>query len=144
MTARRGSLSFKIVRFARSPRAQRQNLSRPWRVALRSASIAGRSLVVLAAVFIAGTFTVQIWRVGAQNMRLHDQIATTQRQNEHLRETTQRLEARIRRLHNPDYLVPLIHEQLGLAKPKEVFIEVKPAPIAPAAKGERTPLPTGE
>ncbi len=142
MTARRGSLSFKIVRFARSPRAQRQNLSRPWRLALRSAAVAGRSLIVLAAVFIAGTFGVQIWRVGAENMRLHNQIVSTQRQNEHLRATTQRLEARIRRLHNPDYLVPLIHEQLGQALPNEVFIEVKPAPTAPAGKGE-TPMPAG-
>jgi cell division protein FtsB len=143
MTARRGSLSFKIVRFARSPRAHRQKLSRPWRLALRSAAIAGRSMVVLAAVFVVGTFGVQIWRVGAENMRLHNAIANTEAQNEHLRATTQRLETRIQRLHNPDYLVPLIHEQLGQALPNEVFIEVNPAPTAPTANGE-APLRHGK
>jgi len=34
-------------------------------------------------------------------------------------------------LHDPDYLVPLIHEQLGLVKPHEVFIVVSPSAAAP-------------
>lgn len=100
-------------------------------------------MIVLAAVFVVGTFGVQIWRVGAENMRLHNAIANTEAQNEHLRATTQRLETRIQRLHNPDYLVPLIHEQLGQALPNEVFIEVQPAPTGPTANGE-APLRRGE
>lgn len=129
MTARRGSLRYKIVRLARAPRSTAR--SRRWRMARLWATIAGRSLIVLTALFVSGTVLSQIWRVGAQNIRLHDQLGQVASQNRALQASNEKLTTRVGRLNDPEYLVPLIHEQLGLTKPNEVFIEVTHGAAAP-------------
>ena len=130
MTARRGSLRYKIVRFAREPRAHSQLLARTWRIAVRSAALAGQAIFAVALLFVAGTIGVQVWRVGTENARLHNQIVAAQRENAALERSSQNLSARIQKLHDPEYLVPLIHEDLGLTKPHEIFVELKqPQPL---------------
>ncbi len=124
MTARRGSLQYKIVRLTRIPRAQAAAPSKHRRLAKLAAIIAGRSLMVLAALFVSGTVAVQIWHAGARNMQLHEQTGVVERDNTTLQADNEKLATRVERLRDPEYLVPLIHEQLGLAKPHEVFVEV--------------------
>ena len=128
MTARRGSLRYKIVSFARSPRTRVQRMSKTWRLAFRSAVVAGRSIAAVAILGVVATIGAQIWRASDQNMHLHRQIVQVQRQNESLERTTQNLTTRIQLLHDPEYVVPLIHEQLGLTKPHEIFVQVVPSP----------------
>lgn len=130
MTARRGSLHYKIVRLARVPRragppSQRRRFARV------AATVAGRSLAALAVIFISSTVPVQIWHAATRNARLHQQIGQVEADNTALTETNAKLGTRVQRLRDPEYLVPLIHEQLGLAKPHEVFVEVTQATPAP-------------
>jgi cell division protein FtsB len=132
MTARRGSLQYKIVRLARVPRAHADASPRRWRLARIAARVAGRSLMAIAVLFVSGTIGVQIWHAAERNVRLHDQITTVERGNATLQITNDKLATRVERLHDPEYLVPLIHEQLGLAKPHEIFIEVTQATPEPA------------
>jgi cell division protein FtsB len=133
MTPRRGSLHYKIVRLARVPKAQSGAHSKRWRLAKFAAGVAGRSLVALAVLFVSGTIAVQIWHVGARSMQLHQQIAQVELGDADLQTTNEKLATRVERLRDPEYLVPLIHEQLGLAKPHEVFVEVTQATPAPPA-----------
>lgn len=133
MIARRGSLHHKIVRLARAPRAQADGASGRWRFLKIAARVAGRALIALAVVFVSGTIAVQIWRAAERNMQLHEQITTVESGNAALQMTNDQLATRVERLHDPEYLVPLIHEQLGLAKPHEIFIEVTQATPAPAS-----------
>jgi cell division protein FtsB len=81
---------------------------------------------------VSGTIGVQIWHAADRNVRLHDQITGVERSNATLQITNDKLATRVERLHDPEYLVPLIHEQLGLAKPHEIFIEVTQATPEPA------------
>ncbi|MDQ2818602.1 MAG: septum formation initiator family protein [Candidatus Eremiobacteraeota bacterium] len=128
MTARRGSLRFKVVRFARDPLPEDRPAAR-WRpLALWALVVAGRCTVTIAAALVAATIGTQVWRVAGENIRLHRQIVAVQGQNRLLRAQSAHLSEQVRLLHYPEYLVPLIHEQLGLAKPHEVFITVKPPP----------------
>ncbi|HXN08345.1 MAG TPA: septum formation initiator family protein, partial [Candidatus Acidoferrales bacterium] len=129
---RRGSLQYKIVRLARAPRARADASPRHWRPARVAARMAGRSLMAIAVLFVSGTIGVQIWHAAERNVRLHDQIANVERGNATLQITNDKLATRVERLHDPEYLVPLIHEQLGLAKPHEIFIEVTQATPEPA------------
>ncbi|HEV2878139.1 MAG TPA: septum formation initiator family protein [Candidatus Eremiobacteraceae bacterium] len=132
MTARRGSLHYKIVRLARVPRAQAGSPKR-WRFLRIAARIAGRCVMALAVVFVSGTIAVQIWHVGERNVQLHQQIGQMERGNANLQVTNDKLRTRVDRLHDPEYLVPLIHEQLGLTKPHEIFVEVTQATPEPAS-----------
>jgi len=131
MTARRGSLRFKIKRIA----AQRVGTAaKPprWRKRLVLWTRLGSRLVVGAAVLaLAGAFGAQTYRVAAENYRLHVQIDDVEHRNTALSADAVRMEKQIVLLHDPDYLVPLIHEQLGLVKPHEVFIVVAPASASP-------------
>jgi len=129
MTARRGSLRYKIVRFAREPRESGKRIAHSWRVAIRGAAIAGQAIFAVALLFVGGTIGAQVWRVGAENVRLHRQIVETERENAALQRSQQNLSSRIQKLHAPEYLVPLIHEQLGLTKPHEIFVEIQPSPV---------------
>jgi cell division protein FtsB len=131
MTARRGSLHYKIVRLARVPRAADASPKRR-RLATIAARVAGRLLMAIAVLFVSGTIGVQIWHVSERNIRLHEQITTVERGNATLQITNDKLATRVERLHDPEYLVPLIHEQLGLAKPHEIFIQVTQATPEPA------------
>jgi cell division protein FtsB len=133
MTPRRGSLHYKIVRLAHVPKARTSAQTKRWRLAKFAAGVAGRSLVALAVIFVSGTIAIQIWHVGARSMQLHDQIAQVEASNADLQTTNDKLATRADRLRDPEYLVPLIHEQLGLAKPHEVFVEVTQATPAPPA-----------
>jgi cell division protein FtsB len=130
MTPRRGSLHYKIVRLARVPKAQGAQTKR-WRFARLAAGVAGRSLIALAVLFISSTIAVQIWHVGARSMQLHQQIGQVELGNAELQTTNDKLATRVVRLRDPEYLVPLIHEQLGLAKPHEVFVQVTQATPTP-------------
>lgn len=130
MTARRGSLHYKIVRLARVPGGHGPPSQRR-RYARIAATIAGRSLLVLAVLFVSGTVAVQIWHAAARNAQLHQQIVQVEADNDGLGATNAKLATRVERLRDPEYLVPLIHEQLGLAKPHEVFVEVTQATPAP-------------
>jgi cell division protein FtsB len=86
-----------------------------------------------AALFLVGAFGAQMWHVGVQSYHLHKQIVSVEDRNASLQTQSVKLSRQIQLLHNPDYLVPLIHEQLGLVKPHEVFIELQPTP-SPTAK----------
>jgi cell division protein FtsB len=130
MTPRRGSLTHKIIRFTRA-RREDERASRGRRIAAVAATIAGRSLVVLAVLFVSGTVAVQIWHAGMRNAELHQQIGEVEAQNADINAANTKLQTRIIRLHDPEYLVPIIHEQLGLTKPHEVFIQVTQATPAP-------------
>jgi cell division protein FtsB len=130
MTPRRGSLTHKIVRLARA-RREDGRASRGRRIAAVTATIAGRSLAVLAVLFVSGTVAVQIWHAGSRNAELHQQIRQVEAQNADLTAANAKLQTRVVRLHDPEYLVPIIHEQLGLTKPHEVFIQVTQATPAP-------------
>lgn len=127
MTARRGSLRFKIKRIAADRIGTAAQPPR-WRKRLMLWTRLGSKLVVGAAVLaLAGAFGAQTYRVAAENYRLHVQIDDVERRNAALTADAARLQKQIALLHDPDYLVPLIHEQLGLVKPHEVFIVVSPA-----------------
>jgi cell division protein FtsB len=89
--------------------------------------------MALAVVFVSGTIAVQIWHVGERNVQLHQQIGQMERGNANLQVTNDKLRTRVDRLHDPEYLVPLIHEQLGLTKPHEIFVEVTQATPEPAS-----------
>lgn len=134
MTPRRGSLHYKIVHLARVPKAHAGTQSKRWRLAKLAAGVAGRSLVALAVLFVSGTIAVQIWHVGARSVQLRQQITQVELGNLGLQTTNDKLATRVERLRDPEYLVPLIHEQLGLAKPHEVFVEVTQATPAPPAQ----------
>jgi len=131
MTARRGSLRFKIKRIA-AERVGTAAKPPRWRKRLVYWTRFGSKLVVGAAVLaLAGAFGAQTYRVAAENYRLHVQIDDVEQRNAALTADGARLQKQIVLLHDPDYLVPLIHEQLGLVKPHEVFIVVSPTPAAP-------------
>jgi cell division protein FtsB len=130
MTARRGSLRHKIVRLKRVRAARPGSSARRFRLA-RVAAVAGRIAIVLAAGFVSVTITAQVWRAASRNVALHRQIVATESTNAQLQAENDRLARRVTLLHDPEYLVPLIHEQLGLTKPNEVFIEVAPPTPAP-------------
>lgn len=130
MTPRRGSLTHKIIRLTRAPREHTRH-ARGRRIATVAATVAGRSLVVLAVLFISGAVGIQIWHAGVRNAELHRQIRDVEAQNADLSAANAKLQTRIVRLHDPEYVVPIIHEQLGLTKPHEVFIQVTQATPAP-------------
>ena len=88
--------------------------------------------MAIAILFVSGTIGVQIWHAGERNVRLHEQINNMELGNTNLQIANDKLATRIERLHDPEFLVPLIHEQLGLAKPHEIFIEVTQATPEPA------------
>jgi cell division protein FtsB len=135
MTARRGSLRFKIKRIAAERVGTAANPAR-WRRRLVAWTKFGSKLVVGAAILaLAGAFGAQTYRVAAENYRLHTQIDDVEKHNAALTADAVRLQKQIVLLHDPDYLVPLIHEQLGLVKPHEVFIIVAPTP-APDSGGK--------
>ena len=92
----------------------------------RVMAIAGRAIALAAVLLVAISFSVQAWRVGFQNYQLHKQIDSVEDQNRQLAADTVKLRKDIILSRNPEYLVPLIHEQLGLTKPNELFIEVAP------------------
>ena len=71
---------------------------------------------------------LQAWRVGAESYRLHKQIVALEKRNADLAASSISLNTEIKALHDPEYLVPMIHEQLGLTKPHEVFIVVQTPP----------------
>jgi cell division protein FtsB len=126
MSARRGSFRFKAVRLARAP------LRAPWRAAFtRAGSIAMRCAMAAAVAALTLACGLQAWRVGAESYRLHKQISALELRNADLAASSASLRTEVKALHDPEYLVPLIHEQLGLTKPHEVFIVVQtPAPSA--------------
>jgi len=127
MTARRGSFRFKVKRLAGERFGK--SASPVWRQRLIAWTRFASRLVVAAAVLsIAGAFGAQSYRVAAENYRLHKQIVNVERHNDALVADSARLQREIGLLQDPDYLVPLIHEQLGLVKPHEVFIIVAPTP----------------
>ncbi|HXW51980.1 MAG TPA: septum formation initiator family protein [Candidatus Acidoferrales bacterium] len=102
------------------------------RVARIAAAIAGRVLLVLVALFVSATVGAQVYRVAVRNVALHEQIAQVESDNQKLAAENEKLALRVVHLQDPEFLVPLIHEQLGLTKPNEVFIEVAPSTPAPA------------
>jgi cell division protein FtsB len=86
-------------------------------------------------LLVTGTMATQVWHAGERGLQLHDQIAQVERNNAALENANQKLTTRTVRLRDPEYLVPLIHEQLGLTKPREIFIEViQPSPAPEALK----------
>jgi cell division protein FtsB len=128
MTARRGSLQFQLVRFARRPLADAQRCAVLKRRMRKGLLIAGHCVSVLALALVAATMASQVWRVAAANYRLYRQIAAVENQNSLLSARSAELDKEIQRLHYPEYLVPLIHEQLGLSKPREVLVRVQTRP----------------
>jgi cell division protein FtsB len=126
LTVRRGKLKRTIDRLAgrtlgRAARRQRE------RSMVRVMGIAGRVLGMAAALLVIASFSVQAWRIGSANYSLHRQIDQVEDQNRQLAADSVKLREDIILSRNPEYLVPLIHEQLGLTKPHEVFIEVAPS-----------------
>lgn len=134
MTARRGSLRHKIVRLAQARSNRAGQTSKHLRSARLAAVVAGRGLMLVAALFVSVTAGAQVWHVAMRNIALHQQIAQVEDENAAMEAQNEKLAVRVGHLHDPEYLVPLIHEQLGLTKPNEVFIEVAPSTPAPAAQ----------
>jgi len=131
MTARRGSLRFKIKRIA-AERVGTAAKPPRWRKRLILWTKLGSKIVVGAAILaLAGAFGAQTYRIAAENYRLHVQIDDVEHRNVALSADAARMQKQIVLLHDPDYLVPLIHEQLGLVKPHEVFIVVSPTSSSP-------------
>ncbi|HLJ82820.1 MAG TPA: septum formation initiator family protein [Candidatus Eremiobacteraceae bacterium] len=120
---RRGSLGFKALRLVRAP--LRASGGR-WREAVSNfAVISMRCAMAAVIVAVLGASGLQAWRVGAQSYDLHKQIVAVERHEAELTSSETALQTQIKDLHDPEYLVPLIHEQLGLVKPHEVFIVVR-------------------
>jgi len=95
----------------------------------RLMSAAGRTIALVAIVLVAASFSAQAWRVSYQNYQLHKQIDAIEDQNRALAADAAKLQRDVKLSTNPEYLVPLIHEHLGLTKPHEVIIQVAtPAP----------------
>jgi len=89
----------------------------------------GRTIALVAVVLVAASFSAQAWRVSYQNYQLHKQIDAIEDQNRALAADAAKLQRDVKLSKNPEYLVPLIHEHLGLTKPHEVIIQVAtPAP----------------
>jgi cell division protein FtsB len=124
---RRGSLGFKVSRIAGKPagRAARIARAKRWN---RWLNAAGRIVVLATVLLVGAAFGTQAWHIGYQNYQLHKQIDAVESQNRALEARSVTLRKQILYSHNPEYLVPLIHEQLGLTKPNEVFIQIAPAP----------------
>ena len=123
MTVRRGSFGYKAVRLARAP------IHAPWRAAVsRAGTMAVRGALIAGALLVMIACGLQAWRVGAESYRLHKQIVALEKRNADLAASSSALQKQIKALHDPEYLVPLIHEQLGLTKPHEVFIVVQTPP----------------
>jgi cell division protein FtsB len=133
MTPRRGSLHYKIVRLARVPRVAAERSRKRWRIVRLAATIAGRCLLLVAILFVTGAVAMQIWRVSTHNLQLHQQIAQVELDNATIQSANDKLSLRVERLHDPEYLVPLIHDQLGLVKPHEVLVQLTQASPVPAA-----------
>lgn len=133
MTARRGSLRFKVTRIAalRGADGSRRGASSPAAKWQRAMNLSGRVLAASVVTLAALTFAVQAWRIGYQNYQLHQQVVAVENENQALRRQSVTLRREIYLSRNPEYLVPLIHEQLGLAKPHEVFVRF--APMKPTA-----------
>ena len=136
MTARRGSFAFRVIKAARAPFAD-SSASRTLRMRLGRWAVVG-SRVLLSGVAAIFLFSVGsgFWRVGMENYRLHRQVEATEARNAALTADAARLTRESVLLHDPDYLVPLIHEELGLVKPHEVFIVVSPAPAPVSTPGD--------
>lgn len=127
MTARRGSLRFKVRRLARAPLLRTGSLV--WQRRLIAwTRFLSRVVVAAAVLAVVGAFGAQMWRITAENLRLHKQVVAVERRNDQLDANAGTLRREITLLHDPDYLVPLIHEQLGLVKPHEVFIVISATP----------------
>jgi len=123
LTTRRGSFGYKAVRLARA------QVHAPWRATVaRISGIAMRCTLFAVALAIVVACGMQAWRVGAESYRLHKQIVALEKRNADLASSSIALKAEIKALHDPEYLVPMIHEQLGLTKPHEVFIVVQTPP----------------
>ena len=127
MTARRGSLRFRVKRLA-SDRLGRNSTPSWQRRLTRWTRFTSLLIAGAAVLLVGGAVGVQTARVAAENYRLHKQIVSAERRNDALAADATRLQREIVLLHDPDYLVPLIHEQLGLVKPHEVFIVISPTP----------------
>ncbi len=134
MTARRGSLRFRVTRLARAPLRTDDRFVKWKRIAATALIITGRCLAVVAAVLVATTIATQVWRVAKESHRLDQQILVAEKKNGTLKTQSVDLAKEIKSLHNVEYLVPLIHEQLGLGKRHEVFISVQTPAPQPLAK----------
>jgi len=130
MTVRRGSLGYKVARMARAPLGHGVAAQKLRRRVARWSVIASRVLMWSAGAFFLFAVGSGFWRIGVENYRLHRQVDAVESHNSDLVANASRLRREVILLHDPDYLVPLIHEQLGLVKPHEVFIVVSPAPSA--------------
>ena len=128
MTARRGSLRFKVKRLASAPLKHSSSVPRWQRRLTALARFASRLVIAAAILLLGGALAAQTWRLASENLHLHKQIASVEGRNDALVADAARLQREIVLLHDPDYLVPLIHEQLGLVKPHEVFIVISPTP----------------
>jgi len=89
---------------------------------------AGRMIALAAVVLVAASFSVQAWRVSYQNYQLHKEIDAVEDQNRALAADAVKLRRDVTLSKNPEYLVPLIHEHLGLTKPHEVIIQIATPP----------------
>ena len=127
MTARRGSLRFRVAHFVGGRGSHAPGTAAKFQTAMqRTTNVAGRLVAVCAGALLAVTFGAQVWRVGFQNYQLHQQVMAVESQNRALVQDSVTLRKEIYLSRNPEYLVPLIHEQLGLAKPHEAFVRFVP------------------
>jgi len=141
MTARRGSLRFKVARLAagRSSSTGGRRSSAIYRWIQRATVASGRMLAVAAIGLIVATFAVQAARVAYANYQLHVQIVAAENDNRSLESQIVTLRREIVLSRDPEYLVPLVHEQLGLAKPREVFVRFAPVVQPPTPESTARP-----
>jgi len=133
MTARRGSLRHAVTRWVGQARPLDPRSNNGFQRGLqRATSIIGRTLAFVVVTLIAVMIGIQTWRVGYADYQLHKQITAIESDNRNLTAQSVTLRRELLLSRNPEYLVPLIHEQLGLAKPREVFVRLEPESIAPS------------
>lgn len=129
MTARRGSLAFKVTRLA-SGRGRGRAAELQARLR-RAMHVGGRIIFVGAISLLVLTFGAQAWRIGYADYQLHRQVVALEAANRVLQNEGVTLRKEIYLARDPEYLVPLIHEQLGLAKPHEVFVRFETVDSVP-------------
>jgi cell division protein FtsB len=92
-------------------------------------------ITVIVMLSMAAAPARQVWSVNSQ-------IAREEQRLEALREENARLEARLERLEDPDYLEKLARERLGLVKPGEKSYVVVPPPPPTSTAQEDESGPT--
>lgn len=93
--------------------------------------IAGRALTAAGLLLIATLVVVQFARAINENLRAARQLSQIRSDIAELTRERDEEERELRRLRDPQGVIPEIHDRLRLVRPNEVLIFVSPAPSPP-------------